>query len=65
MQLTGDEAGLAALQEMKSSNKDYLKFLIQEARTVFGNKVDFKAKDGSAYVLVWSPQHQSLSVERR
>lgn len=65
MQLLGDEAGIAALHEMKTSSKEYLKFLIQEARTVFGNKVDFKGKDGSAYVLAWSPQERTFSVLRK
>lgn len=65
MQLTGDETGIAALHELKTTNKDYLKFLIQEARTVFGHRVDFKGKDGSAWVLVWRPQQQAFSVERR
>lgn len=65
MQILGDEAGIAVLHEMKTSSKEYLKFLIQEARTVFGNQVDFKAKDGSGYVLVWSPHERTFSVLRK
>ena len=65
MQIQGDETGIAALHELRASNKDYLKFLIQEARTVFGNTVDFKGKDGTAFRLVWSPKEQAFSVVRK
>jgi hypothetical protein len=42
-----DAAGVChpAAQEGK---RDYLKFLIQEARTVFEHQVDFKSLDGGA-----------------
>ena len=65
MNMVGDEGGIAALQELKESNKDYLKFLIQEARTVFERRVDFKGKDGSAYRLTWEPAEQKLVVSKR
>lgn len=64
MNLVGDEEGLKALHEMKGSNREYLKFLIQEARTVFGGFVDFKSKDGAAYRLTWDPRDQRLVVSR-
>jgi hypothetical protein len=65
MNIVGDEGGMAALQEMKESNKDYLKFLIQEARTVFERRVDFKGKDGTAFRLSWDPAGQTLTVSRK
>ena len=46
MNLTGDPEGLAALKSFQEGNRDYLKFLIQEARTVFEHQVDFKSPDG-------------------
>jgi len=65
MNLVGDEGGIAALQEMKTSNKDYLKFMIQEARTVFERHVDFKGGDGVAYRLAWVAAEQKFVVSRR
>jgi len=64
MNLTGDEGGIAALKEMNTSNKTYLQFLLQEARTVFERRVDFKSKDGVAYRLTWFPQDGKFVVTR-
>lgn len=65
MNLTGDEHGIAVLHEMSKSSKDYLKFLIQEARTVFERAVDFKSKDGVTYRLSWLAQEQKFVVARK
>ena len=64
MQIVGDDAGVTALKEMGASNREYLKFLIQEARTVFEGRVDFKGRDGTAYRLAWDPKEQKLVVSR-
>jgi len=64
MNLVGDAAGLAALLEMKTANKEYLKFLIQEARTVFERHVDFKGRDGASYRLAWVAPEQKFVVSR-
>jgi hypothetical protein len=64
MNLVGDEAGIAALQDMKTANKEYLKFLIQEARTVFERRVDFKTKDGVSFRLSWDEKEQKFTVAR-
>ncbi len=64
MNMVGDEAGIAVLQEMKNVNKDYLKFLIQEARTVFEHRVDFKAKDGTTFRLDYDARGQRFVVSR-
>ena len=65
MKFVGDEAGISVLHELKDTNKEYLKFLIQEARTVFNNFVDFKGKDGSAFRLTFLPKEQNFQVTRR
>lgn len=65
MNLAGDPGGLAALHEMKENNRDYLKFLLQEAKTVFEHHVDFKAKDGTAYRLVFDQRNGDFSVVKR
>ncbi len=64
MELGGDPGGLAALQALRAENRDYLKFLLQEARTVFEGHVDFKAKDGTAFRLSWRPREQKLVVSK-
>ncbi len=64
MELVGDEAGLAVLHDMKVSNKEYLRFLVKEARTVFERHVDFKGKDGTVFRLTWVPQDSKLVVSR-
>lgn len=64
MQLVGDPEGLAALQEMKHSQREYLRFLIQEARTVFERRVDFKSSNGTAFRLTFVPAEGRLVVSR-
>lgn len=65
MQIVGDEQGIRVLDEMRTTSKDYLKFLVQEARTVFGNRVVFKSSEGDEFELVWSPQRREFSVLRK
>ena len=64
MKFVGDEAGIAVLHTMKDTNKEYLKFLIQEARTVFENRVDFRDREGTAYRLTFSPKEQNFVVSK-
>ena len=63
--LTGDPAGLAALKAMQESNRDYLKFLIQEARSVFEHHVDFKASDGAQFRLTFDPKTGAFAVGKK
>jgi len=63
--LTGDPAGLAALKAMQESNRDYLKFLIQEAKTVFEHHVDFKDGGGAQFRLVYDVKTGSLRVDKK
>jgi hypothetical protein len=65
MNLVGDANGIAALQELKESSKDYLKFLLQEARTGFERAAEFKSKDGVAYRLSWVAAEQKYVVSRQ
>ena len=65
MKLTGDEKGIEILKEMHANNNDYLKFLLQEAKTVFGNTVDFKSTDKSeSYRLHFNPASGEFKVEK-
>ena len=65
MKMTGDEKGIEVLKEMHSTNNDYLKFLLQEAKTVFGNIVDFKGDgDDQKYRLHFNPTSGEFTVEK-
>lgn len=65
MNLTGDPEGLAILKTFQEGNRDYLKFLIQEARSVFEHHVDFKGQDGAAFRLHFDVKTGSFRVERK
>jgi len=65
MKLTGDEKGIEVLKAMHATNNDYLKFLLQEAKTVFGNAVDFKSSDKSeSFRLHFNPSSGEFRVEK-
>jgi hypothetical protein len=63
--LTGDPAGLAALKAMQEGNREYLKFLIQEAKTVFEHHVDFKDGGGAPFRLIYDVKTGAFRVEKR
>ena len=63
MNLTGDPKGLAALKAFQDGNREYLKFLLQEAKTVFEHHVDFKAADGAQFRLFYDVRTAALRVE--
>ena len=65
MNLTGDPAGLAALKALQERNRDYLKFLIQEAKTVFEHHVDFKAEDGAQFRLRFDLKTGNFEVQKK
>jgi hypothetical protein len=65
MNLTGDPEGLAALKSLQEGNRDYLKFLIQEARSVFEHHVDFKDGAGAQFRLHFDVRTGELRVERK
>ena len=65
MKLTGDEKGIAILKEMHSTNNDYLKFLLQEAKTVFEKYASFKSVDGKeSFKLHFDPTSNEYKVEK-
>ena len=65
MNLTGDPDGLAALKTFQETNREYLKFLIQEAKSVFEHHVDFKDAAGTPFRLVFDVKTGALRVERK
>jgi hypothetical protein len=65
MQLTGDPDGLAVLKGFQEGNRDYLKFLIQEAKSVFEHHVDFKGADGAQFRLIFDVKTGGLRVEKK
>jgi hypothetical protein len=65
MNLTGDPDGLAALKVMQEKNREYLKFLIQEAKSVFEHHVDFKGQDGAQFRLVYDVKTGAFRVEKK
>lgn len=64
VKLEGDEQGIAALKAMHAKDKDYLKFLVGEARSNTDLKATFKAEDGTPFVLRVDPKSGNLVVER-
>ena len=65
MIMRGDPDGLAALCALQERNRDYLKFLMQEAKTVFEHLVDFKGIDGEQFRLVFDMKTGAYTVEKR
>jgi hypothetical protein len=65
MKLTGDPDGLAALKSFQEGNRDYLKFLIQEATSVFEHHVDFKGPDGTPFRLIHDQKTGEFRVEKK
>jgi len=50
---------------MQEGNRDYLKFLIQEARTVFEHHVDFKGQNGAMFRLVYDVKTGAFTVDKK
>ena len=65
MNLTGDPAGLAVLKSFQEGNREYLKFLIQEAKSVFEHHVDFKGQDGAQFRLIFDVKTGGFRVEKK
>lgn len=64
MELVGDAEGIAALQELKLHRREYLRFLLQEAQTVFERRVDFQNQAGRTFRLSFVPHERKLVVSR-
>jgi hypothetical protein len=57
--VVGDPEAIAALKTMVQEHRDYLKFLLAEAKTNANHTTTFKAADGTAYTL-----HLDLAADR-
>jgi hypothetical protein len=65
MNLTGDPDGLAVLKSFQEGKREYLKFLIQEARSVFEHHVDFKGPDGAQFRLTFDVRTGDFRVDKK
>ena len=65
MIMKGDPDGLTALRRLQESNRDYLKFLIQEAKTVFEHHVDFKSELGAHFRLSFDVKTGAFTVDKK
>ncbi len=62
MNLTGDPQGLEELRKIKEERKDFLRFLITEAKTSFSRSATFKGSDGRVWKLSFDGQKDALHV---
>ncbi len=62
MKLAGDPAGLEELKKMNAERKDFLKFLITEAKTSLVRAAFFKGSDGSRWKLVYHGEKDELEI---
>ena len=63
MRLVGDPEGIAQLKAMHTQNKEYLKFLVGEAKSNTDLKAPFVGSNGRRYVLKVDPRTGDLEVE--
>ena len=63
MNLVGDPDGLAELKVIKAERKDFLRFLITEARTSFSRSAEFKGADGRLWMMHFDGQKDELRIE--
>ena len=63
MRLTGLDQGVSALKALAEKDREYLKFLINEARSCTDLKTTFKAADGTKFVIRLDPKSGDLIVE--
>ena len=62
MNLTGDPSGLEELRKIKEERKDFLRFLITEAKTSFSRSAEFKGADGRTWKITFDGQKDELQV---
>lgn len=63
MKFTGDPDGIAALKKIKESRLEYLKYLLQEARTNFDHVTTFKDEENK-FKITFDPQTGDLDVQK-
>ncbi len=65
MKLAGDSKGIEVLKKFHENNNEYLKFLLQEAKTNMSNSTTFKDDEsGTSYQLSYTPSTGELTVEK-
>lgn len=65
MKLSGDPEGIEELKRMQQERKDYLKYLITEAKTNTDFSTTFKSADGTKkYKLSYDRKSGELTVSR-
>ncbi len=63
MELVGDADGLLELKHMREERKDFLKFLITEAKTSFTRQAEFKGRDGRRWVMKFDGAKDQMEVQ--
>ena len=63
MELIGAPAGLEELKKIREERKDFLKFLITEAKTSFRRYAIFNGSDGRRWKLSFNGQRNELEVQ--
>ncbi len=63
MDLQGDPLGVAALKELHASDKEFVKFLLNEARSNFDLTARFTAKDGKKWVVKYDARSGIVDVQ--
>ena len=63
MKFTGDPDGIAALKRIKETRLEYLKYLLQEARTNFDHTTTFKDGD-KVFKIVFDTMTGDLDVQK-
>ena len=64
MHLAGDAGGIGQLKELVTENKEYLKFLVGEARSNADHATTFRGKNGVKYRIKLDLASGNLNVAR-
>ncbi|MBI4951298.1 MAG: hypothetical protein HY908_04640 [Myxococcales bacterium] len=65
MRLSGDPEGIAQLKALHGEDREYLKFLVGEAKSNTDLTAPFVGKNGARYLLKVDPRSGDLVVEPR
>ena len=62
MKLIGDNDGMNELKKMQNERRDYLKYIITEAKTNTDLSTTFTGSDGVKYKLIYDRMNQQFNV---
>ncbi len=62
MQVVGDPEGVAALKALAAEHRDYLKFLITEAKSSSDHVAAFRTADNVRWEVVFHPERAEFEV---